>query len=98
MSVRPEDVYVHKQAPSRTTNMLNGTVASVMFVGEFLDCRVDIGGQELRSRQHPNIGLQLGDKVQIELPPESCAVLREDFEATSAGAVDEGAALASATS
>jgi iron(III) transport system ATP-binding protein len=98
VSVRPEDVYVHKQAPSRTTNMLNGTVASVMFVGEFLDCRVDIGGQELRSRQHPNIGLQLGDKVQIELPPESCAVLREDFEAASASAVDEGAALASATS
>jgi len=36
--------------------------------------------------------------VQIELPPESCAVLREDFEATSASAVEEGAALASATS
>jgi iron(III) transport system ATP-binding protein len=84
VSVRPEDVHLHKQAPPQRPNLLEGTVESVMFVGEFLDCRLNVGGQEMRTRQHPNLQLRRGEKVLIELPPEACAVLRDDFESAAA--------------
>jgi hypothetical protein len=69
-----------------------------MFVGEFIDCRVDVGGQELRTREHPSAQYQPGQKVVVELPPEACAVLREDFEAAAEGANGEEAAPAAAAS
>ncbi|HZR99300.1 MAG TPA: TOBE domain-containing protein [Chloroflexota bacterium] len=84
VSVRPEDVHLHRQAPAQRANLLEGTVESVMFVGEFLDCRLNVGGQEVRTRQHPNLQLRRGEKVLIELPPESCAVLRDDLESAAA--------------
>ncbi|HLH22742.1 MAG TPA: ABC transporter ATP-binding protein [Chloroflexota bacterium] len=91
VSVRPEDVHLHRQAPSQRANLLEATVDSVMFVGEFLDCRLNVGGQEMRTRQHPNLQLRRGDKVLIELPAEACAVLRDDFDGAAAGAAPVGA-------
>ena len=89
LSIRPEDVHLHKQRPAGATNLIEGKVESVMFVGEFLDCRVNTGSQELRTRQHPNAVVQPGQAVIVELPAESCAVLREDFDIAPA-AVDDG--------
>ena len=81
VSVRPEDVNLHPEAPaSQRPNLLEGRVESVMFVGEFVDCRLAVGGQELRTRQHPNLQLQRGARVFVELPPDACAVLRDDFD------------------
>jgi iron(III) transport system ATP-binding protein len=91
VSVRPEDVHLHKQAPAERANLLEGTVESVMFVGEFLDCRLNVGGQEMRTRQHPNLQPRRGDKVLIELPAESCAVLRDDFDGAATAAEPVGA-------
>jgi iron(III) transport system ATP-binding protein len=91
VSVRPEDVHLYKQAPTQRPNLLEGTVESVMFVGEFLDCRLNVGGQEMRTRQHPNLQLRRGDKVLIELPPEACAVLRDDMDVAASSAVPVGA-------
>ncbi len=82
LSIRPEDVHLHRQPPPRTANLLRGTVSSVVFVGDFLDCRIAVDGQELRTRQHPGTNLQRGDRVLVELPPEACAVLRDDLEPT----------------
>jgi iron(III) transport system ATP-binding protein len=96
VSVRPEDVQIHKQATlSQRPNVLEGRVESVMFVGEFVDCRLSVGGQELRTRQHPMLSLQRGEKVLVEIPPESCAVLRDDFDLAPAR---EDTALAAAAS
>jgi iron(III) transport system ATP-binding protein len=91
VSVRPEDVHLHKQAPSQRANLLEATIESVMFVGEFVDCRLNVGGQEMRTRQHPNLQVSRGDKVLIELPPEACAVLRDDMEPSATLAEPVGA-------
>jgi iron(III) transport system ATP-binding protein len=95
VSVRPEDVRLHKQAPAtQRPNLLEARVDSVMFVGEFIDCRLVVGGQELRTRQHPNLTLQRGERVLLELPPEACAVLRDDFDR---GPAESDATLAAAS-
>ncbi len=95
VSVRPEDVRLHKQAPAtQRPNLLEARVDSVMFVGEFIDCRLAVGGQEIRTRQHPNLTLQRGERVLLELPPEACAVLRDDFDR---GSAESDAALAAAS-
>jgi iron(III) transport system ATP-binding protein len=98
LSIRPEDVHLHQQRPARATNVIEGKVESVMFVGEFLDCRVNAGSQEIRTRQHPNAAVQPGQSVIMELPAESCAVLREEFDsapATADGANGQPAVAAS---
>ncbi len=95
VSVRPEDVTLHKQAPATLRpNLLEARVESVMFVGEFLDCRLAVGDQEIRTRQHPGLSLQRGERVLVELPPDACAVLRDDFDLALAG---NGAAVGAAS-
>jgi iron(III) transport system ATP-binding protein len=98
ISVRPEDVHIHKNAPANGTNLVSGRIESLMFVGEFIDCRLDIGGQLLRTRQHPNIPLEQGDTVTVELPARSCTVLREDFDGSGAAAAASPAAEPAAAS
>jgi iron(III) transport system ATP-binding protein len=98
ISVRPEDVHLHKTAPANGTNLLQGRIESLMFVGEFIDCRLDIGGQELRTRQHPNISLEQGESIVVELPPHACTILREDFDVPPAPIEDEPIASTAAAS
>jgi iron(III) transport system ATP-binding protein len=93
IAVRPENIRLHA---SETTgrNVFAGTVDSVTFLGEFLDCRVRIGPTLLFSREHPTSSLRAGDAVHVELPVELCAVLTEEHGVTSAGSLMDEAEAA----
>lgn len=56
-------------------NALEGTVAEVLFLGEYQDCRVSVAGAQLTVRQQSELRLQRADHVQIELPPDRLSVL-----------------------
>jgi len=84
LSIRPENIYVHTSEPVGTPNVVTGVVEQLMFLGEFLDCRVRSGGVMLFTRQHPTVRIRRGDTVHVELPVELCAVL-SDTHGVSAG-------------
>jgi iron(III) transport system ATP-binding protein len=89
VSIRPENITVHTTEPVGTSNVVPGTVEQLMFLGEFLDCRVRCGSVTLFTRQHPTVRLRRDDNVFVELPPELCAVLSETHGVSASAYQDE---------
>jgi hypothetical protein len=52
-------------------------VEQLMFLGEYLDCRIRVGEALLVTRQHPMLAFRRGERVYVELPVERCAVLSD---------------------
>jgi iron(III) transport system ATP-binding protein len=77
ISIRPENIQVHRSEPAEMTNVLPGEVEQVTFLGEFLDCRIRVGGARLFTRLHPMLAVRQGDKVFVEIPSELLAVLSD---------------------
>jgi iron(III) transport system ATP-binding protein len=70
VSVRPEEIAVLREPPAERGNLLAGKVASLAFLGESLDCRVQVDGQKIRCKLHSDADLHEGDQVFIRLPAE----------------------------
>jgi iron(III) transport system ATP-binding protein len=75
--LRPERVVV-RAAPTGSANEFAGTVRIAAFLGDHLDCVVDVAGTELRARAHPTAELRREQRVWVELPPEHCLAIPDD--------------------
>jgi iron(III) transport system ATP-binding protein len=75
--VRPERVIV-RPAPSGAANEFAGTLRVAAFLGDHLDCIVDIAGTEVRARAHPTAALVREQRVWVELPAEHCLAIPDD--------------------
>jgi iron(III) transport system ATP-binding protein len=73
--VRPESVNVHQQKPSGSQNVLEGKIGAAMFLGEYLDCTVELGKNILQTHQRHTLQLRRGDPVWVELPAGECMAL-----------------------
>lgn len=74
--VRPEDIILHKEKPNGASNLIEGKVATVMFLGEYLDFTIDLRGNALRTHQKHSLQLRRGDSVWLEIPPGDCLALK----------------------
>ncbi len=95
LSVRPESVVVHVEGRD-APNVVAGTVRSVLYVGDAVDCRLDLGGPVLLARLHPRTRLAAGDSVNVELAVEDITVISDEHGIASGSvledeAVDSGA-------
>ena len=72
--VRPENVRVATTRPE-APNAYEGTVEEIVFLGEFVDCRVRVGAQLIYTRPHPTLTIARGDSIWLTLRPELCSVL-----------------------
>ncbi|HEV8536920.1 MAG TPA: ABC transporter ATP-binding protein [Candidatus Limnocylindria bacterium] len=75
--LRPERVVV-RAAPSGAANEFAATLRVAAFLGDHLDCVVDVAGTELRARAHPTAELRREQRVWVELPPEHCLAIPDD--------------------
>ena len=75
ISIRPENVTLRSQKPDNAANCLEGTVNAAVFLGEYLDCQIDVAQQTIRARQHPSIKVREGETIYVEMPIESCVVI-----------------------
>lgn len=82
--VRPEHIILHNQRPGDRQNVVEGKVATVMFLGEFLDCNIDLGSTIVQTHQPHSLDLRRGHSVWVEIPPGDCMALYT--EATAAPA------------
>jgi iron(III) transport system ATP-binding protein len=85
--IRPEDIVLHREAPE-AANLFTGRVESAVFLGDYLDCRVDVGGTPLRARPPSSRDLSAGEAVWVEFPPTACKVLTETSGASAAAEQD----------
>jgi ABC-type Fe3+/spermidine/putrescine transport system ATPase subunit len=72
---RPETVVLHKQPPGSLHNILEGKIGAAMFLGEYLDCTIELGRNLLQTHQPHSMEVHRGDRVWVELPPGDCMAL-----------------------
>ncbi len=75
--LRPEDVAVRERAEGHP-NELEGTLRIAAFLGDRLDCLVEVGGVLVRARAHPSARLRRDQAVWVEFPPEHCLAIPDD--------------------
>ena len=74
IAVRPASVAVTRERAAEG-NCLEGTIQTLVFLGDSLDCRVDVAGHELKASVRPGEGFQRGDRVYLSARPEDCKLL-----------------------
>ena len=73
--IRPENISLVTGDSQETTNVVEGKVETVAFLGEYLDCLVEVGNEQVRLHLHPGQEVSKGDRVRLHMPWEStCAV------------------------
>ena len=78
ISIRPENILLHKDKPSAAENVLEGSVKEAVFMGDAYQCKVAVGDDLLAVHTHPFNAVSPGDKVYLHLDPASCNGLPGD--------------------
>ena len=73
--IRPESVVLHRKPPPEAANVIQGKVGAVMFLGEYVECSVELGSFHLQTHQPNSLELRRGDTIWVELPPVDCMAL-----------------------
>jgi len=74
--IRPECIAVGMDG-SEKPNIVEGTVDTLNFLGNLVDCSVDVDGQALQVQLIPPANVQTGQRVTLHLPPDSCVAMRD---------------------
>jgi iron(III) transport system ATP-binding protein len=78
IAVRPESIQVLHEKPETApldATILTGGVETVGFVGDFLDCRIRVGGHLLRVKLNPTTKIKPGQLVYVNLPLSGCLAI-----------------------
>jgi iron(III) transport system ATP-binding protein len=72
VSLRPEDIVLHINEPTGTDNgnIVEAKVIDTVYLGSFLECRVDVSGHEVNIQIDHFEQLSKGQKVFISIQPE----------------------------
>jgi iron(III) transport system ATP-binding protein len=75
--VRPECITIGNNEAG-TANVFEGTVGSLTFLGNIVDCAITVAGQPLQVQLVPPISIQTGEQVTLRLPPKWCVAMRQE--------------------
>jgi iron(III) transport system ATP-binding protein len=75
LSVRPEDVKVSVQRPAGV-NVCHGKVHAKVFLGEYLDFQVALGGRLVLARAHPSLDTPVGGDIYLQMDPHKCVAVK----------------------
>ncbi len=73
--VRPESINVLLEKPIAEGNVIEGKVGAAMFLGEYLDCAIELGKNTLQTHQRYTLQVRRGTQVWVELPAGECMAL-----------------------
>jgi len=73
--IRPESIILHRRKPAQTGNVVEGKIATAMFLGEYVDCNVEVGRFMLQTHQPHSFEVRRGETIWVELPPGECLAL-----------------------
>jgi iron(III) transport system ATP-binding protein len=76
IAVRPENVELTRTPMTAgDRNAVQGEVEAVVFLGNMLDCVVNVRGAQIRVHLHPSQAPKRGEAVTLRLPQEHCLVM-----------------------
>ena len=78
VAIRPENVALlpHGIDPGMPHNHFAGTMDTIVYVGNLLDCIVTVGGEKVRLQLQPSAAVDRGAQVRLSFPVEHCLALR----------------------
>jgi iron(III) transport system ATP-binding protein len=75
VAIRPESFLVSVEKGRDEANVLEGTVERSIFLGDFIDCQVLVGGQIVRVKLSPTSDLSHARRVFLQFEPHACIIL-----------------------
>lgn len=77
VNIRPEDLALHLNQPEAngTKNVLSGAVIDTVYLGNFLDCRVDVRSHEIGIQIDHFEQLSEGQPVYLTVEAEHVQIL-----------------------
>ncbi|MEX2291612.1 MAG: ABC transporter ATP-binding protein [Mycobacteriales bacterium] len=75
VSIRPEAVDLTTQSRPGVRNEWHGTVVTRAFLGDSVDHVVAVGKQEMRARTSPDISIEPGTQVYLQLDPAKISLV-----------------------
>ncbi len=75
IAIRPENVLL-AETGDESGNIVEGVVASRIFLGSSVECIVAVGATDLRLLAHPDAAPEQGETVRLRLPARHCLVMR----------------------
>jgi iron(III) transport system ATP-binding protein len=79
LSIRPEDIEL-SESRRDGENVYPASVDQKVFLGEFVDFQVMIGGRSVQSRAHPSLRTRVGERLYVRIDPDKCVALRASGE------------------
>lgn len=75
LAVRPEHFEVSSSRNPGNQTALKGKICHLLFLGEALDCHIEVSGRLIHVRMSASLDLQEGDEVFVQVCPENCMPL-----------------------
>jgi len=75
VSIRPEAVDVSRESRPGTANEWHGTVVTRAFLGDAVDHVVAVGKHEIRARTNPEVSIEPGSQVYLQLDPSKISLV-----------------------
>jgi iron(III) transport system ATP-binding protein len=75
LGIRAESIRLPLAVSTDAVNTFSGTVTTAVFLGEYMDCEVTIGGQVFSVKLPPELEVSVGSTVNVLLPRDSLIVL-----------------------
>jgi iron(III) transport system ATP-binding protein len=75
IAVRPQNLLVTHNPPAGAHNVFSGTLRETVFLGEYVDCRVEVGSIVFRVYTHPHLNIHRGERLFIRIPRDLCTVI-----------------------
>jgi iron(III) transport system ATP-binding protein len=75
VSIRPEAVDVSRESRAGVANEWHGTVVTRAFLGDAVDHVVAVGKHEIRARTNPEVSIEPGTQVYLQLDPSKISLV-----------------------
>jgi len=76
VAIRPENVALLPHGQQSSHNEFAGTIDTIVYVGNLLDCVVSVGKERVRLQLQPSTAVDRGAQVRLAFPVEYCLALR----------------------
>jgi ABC-type sugar transport system ATPase subunit len=81
LMIRPEHVQISPSGMAESINSWSARVQSVTFLGNLTESVLNLNGHEIAAQMPGIAALTVGQDVFLRLPPEKCAIVRDQDHA-----------------
>jgi len=75
ISIRPQHILTSRDVNPAAVNHFTGILREDAYLGEYLDCQVEVGTKLIRVFMPPHLNIQRGEMLSIHLPGSFCTVI-----------------------